>query len=218
MNKTLVAAFAVLLVVGGLLTIVTGAVLYQRSHEDSLGEFSGIGTPTALKERDASWLTEFTLTERTGRDFHSRDLDGQVRVTSFFFASCPSACRMQNEQVRELCREFGARGVTFISITCDPEADTPAVLSQYADLYNADPKQWLFLTGDLTYIRRIAGEIFEVQLDKQTHSEKLIVVDRAGKVRGRFHWNNPDQIAEMRQTLEKLLTEAPPPDEPPKAE
>ena len=46
------------------------------------------------------------------------------------------------------------------------------------------PDQWLFLTGRLIYIRRVASELFGVALDKQTHTERLIVCDKWGKVRG----------------------------------
>jgi cytochrome oxidase Cu insertion factor (SCO1/SenC/PrrC family) len=210
MMKALIAGLAVVLVSAGVLVVVTGAALYQRSQAAAIVDSHPVSAP-ASQSSETGLLTEFTLTERSGRPFHSADLDGKVWVTSFFFASCPSACRSQNEQIKQLASDFGSRGVTFVSITCDPEIDTPDVLSRYADLFNADPQQWLFLTGDLTYIRRIAGEIFQLPLDKQTHSERLIVIDRSGQVRGRFHWNNPDQIAEMRRVLDQALSEPAPP-------
>ena len=59
-------------------------------------------------------------------------------------------------------------------------------------------QQWLFLTGELIYIRRVAGELFGVPLDKQTHTERLIVSDKWGNIRGTFHWNKLDEMTELK--------------------
>ena len=156
-------------------------------------------------------LKEFTLTERSGKKVGSRDLAGQVYVTSFFFSSCPSTCLQQNQKIHEIEQEYAAKGVKFVSITCDPEVDTPDRLREYAAKLGAG-KGWLFLTGDLTYIRRIAGEIFQVQLDKGVHSEKLLVTDKWGNNRrSHFAWNQLDQVTALKLELDKLLAEKEPP-------
>ena len=71
--------------------------------------------------------------------------------------------------------------------------------------------QWLFLTGKLIYIRRVAGELFSVALDKQTHTERLIVCDKWGKIRGTFMWNKLDEMAQLRLLVDQLLAETQPP-------
>jgi hypothetical protein len=63
------------------------------------------------------------------------------------------------------------------------------------------------LTGDLLYIRRIAGEIYLIPLDKQTHSERFFVTDKWGKLRGDFEWNKLDEITQMKLLLDELLAE-----------
>ena len=108
--------------------------------------------------------------------------------------------------------EFGKEGIVFLSITCDPTNDTPASLQNYAKLFNADPDDWLFLTStDLTYLRRVGAEVYSLPVEEQVHSERLVVVDRWGTVRGRFHWNEPEEIGEMRQMLGDQLSETEPP-------
>ncbi len=62
-----------------------------------------------------------------------------------------------------------------ISISCDPRNDSPEVLSRYADRFPADPNRWLFLTGDLNYIKRIGHDIF-----LQYVQEGLAFESRAG--------------------------------------
>lgn len=213
MNKTLILAPAVLLIAGGILTLVTAASYFGRQVE------SGGGSETAGPVYDhGDWqdipiLEDFTLTERSGKLFHSKDMDGKVWVVSFFFASCPSICRQQNARIEELAREYGPKGVTFVNITVDPENDTPAVLREYAHQFHADEKQWLFLTGDLLHIRRIGAEIFQLATNEQAHSERLMVVGRWGKIRGSYHWREYENVAAMKEKLDELLAETEPPPE-----
>jgi cytochrome oxidase Cu insertion factor (SCO1/SenC/PrrC family) len=152
-------------------------------------------------------MTGFTLTERSGKEVQWKELEGQVSVTSFFFSSCPALCLQQNQKVREIQRSYQGKDVVFVSITCDPDIDTPTRLREYADKLQADHQQWLFLTGELTYIRRVAGELFRVPMDKQTHSEKLIVADKWGNIRDSFHWNKLDEVTKLRLLVDKLLAE-----------
>ncbi len=162
-------------------------------------------------DSEAEWLTDFTLTERNGKAARWNDLAGKVRVVSFFFSSCPANCLQQNMKVREIERAYVGKDVVCVSITCDPDVDSPERLNEYAVKLEATKDQWLFLTGKLIYIRRIASELFSVALDKQTHTERLIVCDKWGKVRGSFLWNKLDEMAQLRILVDKLLEEAEPP-------
>jgi cytochrome oxidase Cu insertion factor (SCO1/SenC/PrrC family) len=159
----------------------------------------------------SDWMEGFTLTERSGKTVEWKDLEGQVRVASFFFSSCPANCLQQNMKIREVQQAYAEKNVVCLSITCDPEIDSPERLAEYAVKLKATPTQWLFLTGKLIYIRRVAGELFGVALDKQTHTERLIVCDKWGKIRGTFMWNKLDEMAQLRMLVDKLLVETEPP-------
>ena len=217
MSRTVLGWVAVLFLVMG----ATGLWLAAKAMRQSGDVVSGVGSqeepdPTYRKlpaNASEPWLTQFSLTERSGKMVSSKDLEGQVYVTSFFFSACPSVCLQQNQKIREIEQSYGAKGVKFVSITCDPDTDTPERLREYADKLGADKKDWLFLTGDLTYIRRVAGEMFQVALDKQTHSERLFVTDKWGNIRGKFHWNQLDEVTSLRLMLDKLLAETEPPAE-----
>lgn len=147
------------------------------------------------------FLTEFTLTERSGEAVHSKDLLGKPYLVSFFFTTCPSVCVMQNQAMRQLQQEFAGKPVKFLSITVDPETDTPEALQEYAARFGADPEQWLFLTGDLIYIRRVSGEIYQLAADKAFHSEKFVLVDHEGKIIDRYSWRDPKQLERLKQKL-----------------
>ena len=152
-------------------------------------------------------LGEFTLIDDRGEPFGSKDLLGKVWIASFFFTRCPSACRMQNTQVANLQRDFQSQNVHFVSITCDPQRDTPDVLAQYADLFNADAQKWHFLTGDLDYIKRIGTEMMQVSVEEEQHSSRLIVLDQAGIVRGTYSSMQPDKLIKLKQLVGELLAE-----------
>ena len=144
-------------------------------------------------------MTEYTLTERSGREFSSTELDGKVHVANFFFSACPSECPRQTAEVARIDRDFGPRGVHFVSISCDPERDTPAKLREYADGFNADKQRWVFLTGDFDYIRQVAAAIYSTAVpERMVHRPHLIVKDKWGKVRGSFSWKDAQELAAMR--------------------
>ena len=154
---------------------------------------------------DEPWLSRFELTERSGRLVKSEDLLGQPYIVSFFFTTCPSVCPQQNQKIKELQEKFQGKGVRFLSISVDPEKDTPEVMREYAARFGADKEQWLFLTGDLLYIRRIGGEIFQQPIDKGFHTEKFVLVDAEGKIEGFYSWPESRQFEKLQTAIEGML-------------
>jgi protein SCO1 len=207
------------LVVSFTLFLISGAVLavfgYRAvaTHGTPSGSVSEVDREYLKLPADSKsdWMTGFTLTERNGKEVKWDDLTGKVRIIGFFFSSCPANCLQENYKIREIQQAYTGKDVTCLSITCDPDIDTPDRLREYADRLGAPPQQWLFLTGKLIYVRRVAGELFSVALDKQTHTERLIVCDKWGKIRGTFHWNKLDEITELKLLVDKLLAETEPP-------
>lgn len=154
------------------------------------------------------WMTEFELTERSGEPVSSDDLLGQPYVVSFFFSTCPSICVQQNQKVQQLQSEFADSGVRFVSISVDPETDTPTALREYAARFGADADQWLFLTGDLIYIRRIGAEIFKLAVDEKFHTEKFILVDPSGQIVGYYSWPEAKQFEKLKVDIRNQLERA----------
>lgn len=152
------------------------------------------------------WMTDFELTERSGQSVGSEELKGQPYVVSFFFSTCPSICVQQNQKVQELQQEFTGTGVRFVSISVDPETDTPDILKEYAARFGADPEQWLFMTGDLTYIRRVGGEVFRLAVDQKFHTEKFVLVDAQGAIVGYYSWPEAKQFDKLKQDIRNLLS------------
>lgn len=204
MKRAMLLGLAVLFFAGGVLIAVSAS----RMKGGNRIRTEVVGTAADPEWAKEDWISEYHLTERSGRDFDSKELAGEVHVVSFFFASCPGPCERQNRQLEAIQSDFAKKGVKFLSITCDPKRDSPTALSAYAKKFQADPQQWLFLTGDLKLLRRIGAEVYGVALDEMTHVESFLVYDRAGQLRGKFPWNKPEKLAELRVLLDELLAES----------
>ncbi len=147
------------------------------------------------------------MTERSGETVNSEDLLGQPYVVSFFFSTCPSICVQQNQKLKELQDEFKGQGVRLIAISVDPETDTPERLREYAARFGADKDQWLFMTGDLDYIRRIGAEIYQQPVDKKFHSERFVLVDPKGAIEGFYSWPEKIQMNKLQEKIQQMLDE-----------
>lgn len=152
-------------------------------------------------------IKDFELVERSGRQFDSKELKGQVWVGSFFFTACPGPCWQMNQALKGVHDEFKDTDLRLVSITCDPKNDNPEALRNYADRFQADPYRWLFLTGDLDYIKKIGHDIFYQDVQEGTHRLSVLVMDRNGKIRGSFDLLDATKVAEMKTLLKELLAE-----------
>ena len=74
-------------------------------------------------------------------------LNGHVWVANFMFTNCPGPCPRMSSQMHEVQTALAGQDVKLVSITVDPERDTPEKLAKYAAFYNATPGVWYFLTG-----------------------------------------------------------------------
>jgi len=183
----------------------TGWRLYQHGRD---GAVAGAGSAEYRPPEDLNYeVGSFELTERSGQTFHSSALQGKVWVASFFFSGCPGPCLKMNNIVAELQKDPQFAAATFVSITVDPDNDTPEKLRQYADHFQADATRWLFLTGDVADIQELAVERFKVPFATAMHSERLMLVDGQGRVRGAYAATVPAEVKLLKRKLARLLEE-----------
>jgi protein SCO1/2 len=207
-------ALAVFLVVGaGSIAVWTrrmGAPIHGASEERPLEGLKQLGK-----------APEFALTERSGKEIRSADLLGKVWIANFIYTNCPDTCPVQSAEMKALQDRFAReQDLRLVSITVDPKRDTPAVLTQYAARFGADPGRWLFLTGKEEEIFRLAQEGFrltaaEIPADKRDgsgsthiHSPRFIVVDRRGEIRGYYPGMEKEALQRLGRDLEALLRDA----------
>lgn len=161
------------------------------------------------KGSDKPWLSEFELTERSGKLVSSETFRGQPYVIGFFYATCPSICVRQNEKFKILQDKFRGQPIRLVEITCDPDVDRPEVLAEYANRFEADKEQWLFFTGDMDYIRRVGSEMYSIGVERRGHPEKFALVDANGKIYGYYTWSDAGQWQALQSDMAKLISELP---------
>lgn len=154
---------------------------------------------------------DFTLTSQDGVSVSLRDFRGKVVAVAFIFAACTDICPMLTDNMArvkdKLGTEFGSQ-IAFISITVDPERDTPDVLKQYAQSFAADVKGWSFLTGNPAVVHEV-GRKYGVIARKTAsgdidHILLTSLVDRNGNLRVQYIGAGFD-LEEFRRDLLSLL-------------
>jgi cytochrome oxidase Cu insertion factor (SCO1/SenC/PrrC family) len=215
MNRNVLVFFLVLLVGSAVAFGFLGYRQWRRQADRPAIQILGtqVEQVSAPGANQPGWLKEFTLTERSGEQVASQDLHGKVQVACFFFARCQASCRKQTETMRTVQEDYQGQDVVFLSITCDPSFDTPEALSKYAEEFEAPKDDWLFLTGDMNYLKRVGGEAFFLPVEERGHVDRFAVRDKWGNFRGAFDWTDPAEIVKLKILVDKLLVETEPPAE-----
>lgn len=164
-------------------------------------------------------LGRFELVDQSGRSVDNVDLSESVWVASFIFTRCPSSCPRISARMKELQDKLKRTDVRLVSITVDPEHDTPEVLSSYAKRYDAEPDRWSFLTGNPSQIYNLILEGFRLSVSATTdaerksgaeavaHSDKLALVDRGNRVVGLFASDESSSLQNLLSRSRLLDTE-----------
>jgi cytochrome oxidase Cu insertion factor (SCO1/SenC/PrrC family) len=150
-------------------------------------------------------VADFSLTNQLGEEVTLADLRGKVWLADIIFTRCPGPCARMTRQMASvqaaLPKDSSAQ---LVSLTTDPEFDTPEVLRQYAARYQADPARWQFLTGSKLAIAGLAIDSLKLTTvekkpeertsedDLFIHSTIFILVDKQARLRGVFESSGED--------------------------
>lgn len=209
-NRNLTATVWALLVLGIVVVLAAGVREIWLSSERR--DFRVL--PTLAQ------VPSFQLMERDGQPRSLADLHGQIWLADFFFTSCPGPCPALTAKMAELSQALRrTKGkVRLVSITVDPEVDTPERLQSYAKKFQASP-DWWFLTGSMTDLFRLARDGFKLAVaenppeaipsaGKMLHSTKIALVDGQGRVRAYYNGTDADLMAKVLPDVGDLLHEA----------
>jgi protein SCO1/2 len=149
----------------------------------------------------------FRFTDENGKSFGTNELKGKVYIANFMFTSCQTSCPILLKKVQTV--QHRIRGVidraAIVSFTVDPDTDTSKVLFDKARELKANPVVWRFLTASLEDTKKLLVDGFKVPVGDKTiantvmdvaHSNKLVLVDQEGKIRGYYsiEKNGIDQL------------------------
>jgi protein SCO1/2 len=152
-------------------------------------------------------ISEFTLTDQAGANFNSDALSGHVWVANFMFTNCPGPCPRMSSQMHEVQTALAGQNVKLVSMTVDPDRDTPQVLAKYAAFYSATPGVWYFLTGPRETLNHLGQDVFKLNSvdGSLDHSTRFVLVDRKSQIRGYYLTSEPDAIKHVIADARALL-------------
>ena len=165
-------------------------------------------------------VTDFTLTNQQGRAVSLGDLRGHIWIADIIFTRCAGPCPKMTQRMSELQKVLPAnRPVKLVTLTTDPDFDTPEVLKRYGERFGANTDRWIFLTGAKKQIAQLARDGLKLVAEETNPSERtsdqdlfihstiFVIVDRQGRLRGSFEYDDPQMKQKIMVAVRKLLRE-----------
>ena len=159
------------------------------------------------------------LTQDSVRVNFPQMIKGKISVVGYIFTNCPDICPLTTNNMRLVQQELNKENindVNFVSISFDPDADTPAVLKKYAELRKLDTSNWTFLTGEKPVIKMLMKDANIVAvvgdstvIDGKTtyfyvHTDRISLIDADGNIRKNYQGSKAN-VSEIVKDLKTLI-------------
>ncbi|MAY83476.1 MAG: SCO family protein [Flavobacteriales bacterium] len=166
-------------------------------------------------ERVKHNIADFELVDQDGKAFNQSDLEGKYYVSDFFFTTCPTICPDMSTQLKRVQEAYKADDdFMIVSHTVNPEVDSAETLKAYAELYEADPNKWVFLTGDKKIIYDLARKSYfaattegDGGVNDFIHTENFVLVDKEKRIRGFYDGTSEESVDQLITDIEILSQE-----------
>lgn len=178
---------------------ISGTVLLTIAARKNSGPLPVYGT-----------LPEFALTDSTGAEFRSERLGGKVVIADFMFTDCRGICPMLTREMTRLQKMFaGNPSLELLSVSVDPENDSPAVLAAFAKENDIDTANWHLLTGDRSSVREFIIQGCKIGMPDEPlhHSDRFVLWDSQGRIRGYYSLSHPDSLKKLIRDTTRLLNQ-----------
>ena len=180
--------------------VVAGAFLFGEQNRSISGEPHphSITKPASRRQLHLP-IPDFSLTDQTGKPFKFQTLRGKVVLVAFVYTTCPDVCPLMTASMRLVQEKLPDRqrsSVFLLSITTDPEVDSPQVLKGYGERYGIDFSNWLFLTAELQTLAHV-WKAFGVGVQRKArglvdHTPLIALIDAKGTMRFGYVGSSPD--------------------------
>lgn len=195
------------------LVLAIAFVTYSLKYLDKDEKLAVIGSNTGHR------VQPFSFVNQEGDTVTLDDVKGKIFVVEYFFTTCKGICPKMNENMSKVYEAFrGNESVMILSHTVDPKKDTVDAMKAYSLRFEADPKQWMFLTGDKKALYDIARNSYLVSASDDTvtidiesdfiHTDRFVLVDQDGYIRGKFYkGTDKDEVQQLIGDIKMLLKE-----------
>ena len=135
----------------------------KTGKTDPLNRSASDAAPIIKPLKVGERVPDYVLTDESGRSIRLDQFKGNALALTFVFTRCPvpDFCRRMSSNFAEAGEQLAARKSPrnwhLLSISFDPEFDTPAELKRYGERYPHDPERWTFATAEMSVVDRLAG-------------------------------------------------------------
>ena len=166
-------------------------------------------------KRTGHTVSDFSLTDQRRRTISQKNFEGKIYVADFFFTRCGTICPKMTEQLARVHKYYeDEEDLMLLSHSVTPDYDTAEVLYAYAEKYEANHDQWLFVYGPSDDIFRLARKSYFAVMEGSTaqetdfvHTENLILIDQKKRIRGYYNGIDPLDVDRLILDIEILLQE-----------
>lgn len=162
---------------------------------------------SATRLDDYGVVPHFALTDSQGHSFDSKSLSGKVWIVDFIYTNCPGPCPRMTSQMHKLAEKLkGNDDIRLVSISVDPERDTPPVLNAYAHHFGGPAPNWVLLTGPMPTVDLLAANTFHIGTvrNRLVHSIRFMLIDKNGHIRGYYSTFDPDDFERLQSDAKAL--------------
>lgn len=203
LNKTGIFLIAFFLILS--IAFVTYSLRYSKQDERL----------PVINANTGHHVQDFKFVNQEGDTITRDNVKGKVYVVEYFFTTCKGICPRMNENMSKVYEAFrGNESVKILSHTVDPKKDTVGAMKAYSLRFDADPDQWMFLTGDKQHLYDVARYSYLISAVDDTsdvdiesdfiHTDRFVLVDKDGYIRGRFYEGT--DMGEVNQLIGDIKT------------
>lgn len=153
-----------------------------------------------LSVKDELSELQFELIDHRGKQvIFPESFEGKTILAGYLYTTCPDICPMITYNMRDVERELDTNELHFISISFDPDRDTPEILADYARNYNLKDEKWSLLTGDRRTVMDLMERLEIVTVKTPTrftesgdhiyfidHTDRVSLIDKDGNLRRNY--------------------------------
>jgi protein SCO1 len=156
-------------------------------------------------------VDDFTLQDQNDRPLSRQDLMGKAWVADFIYTTCPDQCPMMSRSMQVIQGMVPKKApVALVSISVDPQTDTPDTLNRYSKKFHSEPGRWHFLTGSqdaiLALIRsfKLPTPVRTPKKNVIDHSNQLVLVDARSRIRGYYDGTREEDVQRLIKEVSQL--------------
>ncbi len=198
-----------------LLFIISAIFLVTSCNNSHKKDLPYLGFPTVENGDTLNYkIPDFQFLRQDSIPFGNQELKGKPYVAYFFFTSCPSVCPRMTQGALRIQRSLGKYTEDFniVGFSIDPRRDTLSKLKAYAQEYTVNLDNWHFVRGEESAISSVGKKAFYIGISKDDkepggylHSEKMILIDAKGHIRGYYSGTDADEVKMLIADMKFLI-------------